>query len=187
MSGTHIGISAAKVGPRQAREGEFAGRAALPWLPRHKRRSFQVGHRPISGYRALQIKAPRTYEEGYGRLAGGPGLRRRNAVGFHRPAETCPLSMSSARIELLGASSHHQLSLPGARRHTIMASTPMDIDDAPSAAATPSLNITRTLGANVPSTAAVSDVISLFRPTKVCLFPTPPGTCADFAPVVPTG
>ncbi|KAL2018925.1 hypothetical protein VTK56DRAFT_10292 [Thermocarpiscus australiensis] len=45
--------------------------------------------------------------------------------------------------------------------------TPMDIDDASSAAATPSLNITRTLGANVPSTSAVSDVISTFRPTKL--------------------
>jgi COMPASS component SWD2 len=41
----------------------------------------------------------------------------------------------------------------------------MDIDDA---AATPSLNITRTLAANVPSTTAVSDVIESFRPTKVC-------------------
>ncbi|GAB1320803.1 Histone H3 methyltransferase complex and RNA cleavage factor II complex, subunit SWD2 [Madurella fahalii] len=48
-----------------------------------------------------------------------------------------------------------------------MASTPMDIDDASSAAATPSLNITRTLGTNVPSTTAVSDVISMFRPTKL--------------------
>ncbi|KAK3301600.1 WD40-repeat-containing domain protein [Chaetomium strumarium] len=48
-----------------------------------------------------------------------------------------------------------------------MASTPMDIDDLPPATA-PSLNITRTLGAsNVPSTTAVSDVISAFRPTKL--------------------
>ncbi|KAK4123986.1 WD40 repeat-like protein [Parathielavia appendiculata] len=45
-----------------------------------------------------------------------------------------------------------------------MASTPMDIDDA---AAIPSLNIMRTLGVNVPSTTAVSDVISSFRPTKL--------------------
>ncbi|KAL2172228.1 hypothetical protein VTG60DRAFT_7072 [Thermothelomyces hinnuleus] len=43
----------------------------------------------------------------------------------------------------------------------------MDIDDAPTAAATPSLNIARTLGANVPSTTAVSEVIPLFRPTKL--------------------
>jgi hypothetical protein len=48
-----------------------------------------------------------------------------------------------------------------------MASTPMDIDDAPPAGGTPSLNITRTLGANVPSTASVNDVIASFRPTKV--------------------
>ncbi|KAL2181982.1 WD40-repeat-containing domain protein [Thermothelomyces heterothallicus CBS 202.75] len=48
-----------------------------------------------------------------------------------------------------------------------MASTPMDIDDAPTAAATPSLNIARTLGTNVPSTTAVSEVISLYRPTKL--------------------
>ncbi|KAK4043266.1 WD40-repeat-containing domain protein [Parachaetomium inaequale] len=48
-----------------------------------------------------------------------------------------------------------------------MASTPMDLDDAPSATATPSLNLSRTLGANVPSTTAVSDVISSYRPTKL--------------------
>ncbi|KAJ4292152.1 hypothetical protein N0V88_005780 [Collariella sp. IMI 366227] len=45
-----------------------------------------------------------------------------------------------------------------------MASTPMDIDDAASATATPSLNITR---ANLPSTTTVSDAISTFRPTKL--------------------
>ena len=50
-----------------------------------------------------------------------------------------------------------------------MASTPMDLDDAPSVTATPSLNITRTLGSNVPSTTGVSDVIAYFRPTKVCV------------------
>ncbi|KAK3896959.1 WD40-repeat-containing domain protein [Staphylotrichum tortipilum] len=48
-----------------------------------------------------------------------------------------------------------------------MAATPMDIDDAPSATATPSLNITRTIGANLPSTTAVSEIIGLFRPTKL--------------------
>ncbi|KAH6841128.1 WD40-repeat-containing domain protein [Chaetomium sp. MPI-CAGE-AT-0009] len=48
-----------------------------------------------------------------------------------------------------------------------MASTPMDLDDVPSATATPSFNLTRTLGANVPSTTAVSDVIASYRPTKL--------------------
>ncbi|AEO69599.1 70a6cf6e-e52a-49f2-90da-5ffe8a06bd69 [Thermothielavioides terrestris] len=48
-----------------------------------------------------------------------------------------------------------------------MSPTPMDIDDAPSASATPSLNISRTLGANAPSTTSVSEVISAFRPTKL--------------------
>ncbi|KAK4242464.1 WD40-repeat-containing domain protein [Achaetomium macrosporum] len=48
-----------------------------------------------------------------------------------------------------------------------MASTPMDIDDV-SPAAPPSLNISRTLGtSSVPSTTAVSEVISAFRPTKL--------------------
>jgi len=45
-----------------------------------------------------------------------------------------------------------------------MASTPMDVDEAPGA---PSLNITRTLVTNIPSTSKVSDVIQIFRPTKV--------------------
>jgi COMPASS component SWD2 len=49
----------------------------------------------------------------------------------------------------------------------------MDIDDAPSASATPSLNISRTLGANAPSTTSVSEVISAFRPTKVCTVSLP--------------
>ncbi|KAK0646122.1 WD40-repeat-containing domain protein [Cercophora newfieldiana] len=40
----------------------------------------------------------------------------------------------------------------------------MDIDEPASA---PTLNITRTLGANVPSTSKVSDVMSAFRPTKL--------------------
>ncbi|KAK3380374.1 WD40-repeat-containing domain protein [Lasiosphaeria ovina] len=52
-----------------------------------------------------------------------------------------------------------------------MASTPMDVDEAPpsltSLSTTPSLNITRTLGVNVPSTTKVSDVVSAFRPTKL--------------------
>ncbi|KAF7518821.1 hypothetical protein G7054_g13316 [Neopestalotiopsis clavispora] len=52
-----------------------------------------------------------------------------------------------------------------------MASTPMDIDGPESSPAngTPltSLNITRTLGANLPKTAPVTDVIANFRPTKV--------------------
>ncbi|KAK0637289.1 WD40-repeat-containing domain protein [Bombardia bombarda] len=49
-----------------------------------------------------------------------------------------------------------------------MASTPMDIDEpAPPSTATPSLNITRTLGSNLPSTSRVADVISSFRPTKL--------------------
>jgi COMPASS component SWD2 len=43
----------------------------------------------------------------------------------------------------------------------------MDLDDAPSTTATPSFNLTRTLGANVPSTTAVSDVIASYRPTKL--------------------
>jgi len=47
-----------------------------------------------------------------------------------------------------------------------MASTPMDVDE-PAVAGAPSLNITRTLGVNVPSTSKVSDVMSSFRPTKV--------------------
>lgn len=45
-----------------------------------------------------------------------------------------------------------------------MASTPMDLDE-PSVA--PSLNITRTLGINVPNTSKVSEVIAAMRPTKV--------------------
>lgn len=44
-----------------------------------------------------------------------------------------------------------------------MTSTPMDIDESPLTNAIPSLNITRT----IPTTAAVSDVISIYRPTKV--------------------
>ncbi|RYP47870.1 hypothetical protein DL768_006131 [Monosporascus sp. mg162] len=58
-----------------------------------------------------------------------------------------------------------------------MASTPMDLDMPDSSPATvnanaignpaSSLNITRTLGSNVPSTTAISDVIAQFRPTKV--------------------
>lgn len=52
-----------------------------------------------------------------------------------------------------------------------MASTPMDIDGPESSPAngTPltSLNITRTLGANLPKTAPVTDVIANFRPTKL--------------------
>ncbi|XXH04651.1 hypothetical protein Hte_011069 [Hypoxylon texense] len=58
-----------------------------------------------------------------------------------------------------------------------MASTPMDLDppDAPSPAnATPSttLNITRTLGGSLPSTAAVTDVIPSYKPNKVNPFLT---------------
>ncbi|ETS83469.1 hypothetical protein PFICI_05345 [Pestalotiopsis fici W106-1] len=57
-----------------------------------------------------------------------------------------------------------------------MASTPMDLDGPESSPAngTPltSLNITRTLGANLPKTAPVTDVIANFRPTKVP--PRPP-------------
>ena len=45
-----------------------------------------------------------------------------------------------------------------------MASTPMDVDEP---AGAPTLNITRTLGVNIPSTSKVSDVMSSFRPTKV--------------------
>ncbi|KAI1861375.1 uncharacterized protein JN550_010905 [Neoarthrinium moseri] len=52
-----------------------------------------------------------------------------------------------------------------------MASTPMDLDAPESSPAngipSTSLNVTRTLGANLPSTAAVTDVIASFRPTKV--------------------
>ncbi|KAI1818707.1 WD40 repeat-like protein [Poronia punctata] len=53
-----------------------------------------------------------------------------------------------------------------------MASTPMDLDNADGASPannTPSasLNITRTLGGNLPSTSAVPDVISTYRPTKL--------------------
>ncbi|KAH6661088.1 WD40-repeat-containing domain protein [Truncatella angustata] len=52
-----------------------------------------------------------------------------------------------------------------------MASTPMDLDGPESSPAngTPStsLNITRTLGNNLPSTSTVTDVISGFRPTKL--------------------
>lgn len=59
-----------------------------------------------------------------------------------------------------------------------MASTPMDVDLPESSPANAngggggggpatSLNITRTLGSSVPSTTAISDVISHFRPTKV--------------------
>ncbi|KAI1484672.1 WD repeat-containing protein [Biscogniauxia mediterranea] len=52
-----------------------------------------------------------------------------------------------------------------------MASTPMDLDtlDSSPANGTPStsLNITRTLGASLSSTAAIPDVISCFRPTKL--------------------
>lgn len=55
-----------------------------------------------------------------------------------------------------------------------MASTPMDVDLPDSSPANAngggpatSLNITRTLGSSIPSTTAISDVISQFRPTKV--------------------
>lgn len=47
-----------------------------------------------------------------------------------------------------------------------MASTAMEIDEPASAASTPSLSITRTLG-TIPSTSPVSDVIAAFRPTKL--------------------
>jgi COMPASS component SWD2 len=43
----------------------------------------------------------------------------------------------------------------------------MDIDEAPSTSATPSLNIARTIAVNVPSTTPISEVIANFRPTKV--------------------
>ncbi|KAK3956877.1 WD40-repeat-containing domain protein [Pseudoneurospora amorphoporcata] len=45
-----------------------------------------------------------------------------------------------------------------------MSSTPMDIDEP--GAGTPSLNVTRLLGPNGPSTSKVSEVIKNFRPTK---------------------
>ncbi|KAL2258651.1 hypothetical protein VTK26DRAFT_7965 [Humicola hyalothermophila] len=48
-----------------------------------------------------------------------------------------------------------------------MASSLMDIDDAPSAADTPGPNIGRAMAANAPATAAVSEVVSTFRPTKL--------------------
>ncbi|KAH9900592.1 WD repeat-containing protein [Xylariomycetidae sp. FL2044] len=53
-----------------------------------------------------------------------------------------------------------------------MASTPMDLDPLETASpanGTPStsLNITRTLGSNLPSTAAVTDIIANYRPTKL--------------------
>ncbi|KAI1828338.1 WD40 repeat-like protein [Xylaria intraflava] len=53
-----------------------------------------------------------------------------------------------------------------------MASTPMDLDHVDSASpanGTPSatLNITRTLASNLPSTSAVPDIIANFRPTKL--------------------
>lgn len=52
-----------------------------------------------------------------------------------------------------------------------MSATPMDIDaessPAPAPAEAPQLNITRTLGTNVNTTSAVSEVIANFRPTKV--------------------
>ncbi|KAK3357203.1 WD40-repeat-containing domain protein [Lasiosphaeria hispida] len=50
-----------------------------------------------------------------------------------------------------------------------MASTPMDVDEPSSTTIAPTLNITRTLGANVPPTTKVKDVVAKFRPTK--LFP----------------
>ncbi|KAK4141680.1 WD40-repeat-containing domain protein [Dichotomopilus funicola] len=43
-----------------------------------------------------------------------------------------------------------------------MTSTPMDLDDAPS-----SLNVIRSLGGGVPSTSPVSEIVSLYRPTKL--------------------
>lgn len=58
-----------------------------------------------------------------------------------------------------------------------MAATPMDIDDAPSATPTPALNITRTGGASLPSTTAVSEIIALFRPTKVRARSIGPSPC----------
>ncbi|KAL2123871.1 hypothetical protein VTJ04DRAFT_236 [Mycothermus thermophilus] len=48
-----------------------------------------------------------------------------------------------------------------------MEPTPMDIDEAPSTSATPSLNIARTIAVNVPSTTPISEVIANFRPTKL--------------------
>lgn len=50
-----------------------------------------------------------------------------------------------------------------------MSATPMDIDaeSSPAPAEAPQLNITRTLGTNVSTTSAVSEVIANFRPTKV--------------------
>lgn len=52
---------------------------------------------------------------------------------------------------------------------TTMSATPMDIDaeSSPAPAEAPQLNITRTLGTNVNTTSAVSEVIANFRPTKV--------------------
>ncbi|KAG8165928.1 hypothetical protein KVR01_004480 [Diaporthe batatas] len=50
-----------------------------------------------------------------------------------------------------------------------MSATPMDIDagSSPAPAEAPQLNITRTLGNNVSTTSAVSEVIANFRPTKL--------------------
>ncbi|KAK7960955.1 WD repeat domain-containing protein [Apiospora saccharicola] len=53
-----------------------------------------------------------------------------------------------------------------------MSSTPMDVDSGSgSSRATPSLNITRTLGNNVPSTTPIPEVIGKFAPTKVAIRP----------------
>lgn len=48
-----------------------------------------------------------------------------------------------------------------------MSSTPMDIDEP--GAGTPSLNVTRLLGPNGPSTSKVSEVIKNFKPSKYFL------------------
>ena len=102
----------------------------------------------------------------------GRGLQRgAHTVIPHRPAELVHFQ-EALRAATSNNSSIHctpaQLSHPARAGTPNMASTPMDLDDAPSVTGTTSLNITRTLGSNVPSTTGVSDVIASFRPTKVC-------------------
>lgn len=70
---------------------------------------------------------------------------------------------------------HQQLPTRRDARQTTMASTPMDIDTpdggSPANGAAPSLNISRTLN-SLPSTSAITDVITNFRPTKVAARPS---------------
>ncbi len=109
----------------------------------------------------------------WGRGGGGSPPPGRTLLGvvvelqFQAGRAATPTNNLGGRIGLFICLPHQPIETAPARPTAAMAATPMDLDDAPSATATPALNITRTIGATLPSTTAVSEIIALFRPTKV--------------------